>query len=87
MSMIKDILEDYGRRKQDNEENNAVCEAALRGYRTVEKVRSLDLEVGCLVKVYENQNFPCDLILLKSSLAKGIAYVETKNLDGETNLK
>jgi len=27
------------------------------------------------------------MILLKSSLAKGIAYVETKNLDGETNLK
>ena len=27
------------------------------------------------------------MILLNSSLAKGIAYVETKNLDGETNLK
>ena len=43
--------------------------------------------MGCLVKVKENQNFPCDLILIKSSLPKGIAYVETKNLDGETNLK
>ena len=27
------------------------------------------------------------MILLTSSLPKGIAYVETKNLDGETNLK
>mmetsp|Transcript_3429 Transcript_3429/g.4369 ORF Transcript_3429/g.4369 Transcript_3429/m.4369 type:complete len:126 (-) Transcript_3429:628-1005(-) len=27
------------------------------------------------------------MIMLTSSLPKGIAYVETKNLDGETNLK
>jgi len=27
------------------------------------------------------------MMMLTSSLPKGIAYVETKNLDGETNLK
>ena len=27
------------------------------------------------------------MLLLTTSLAKGLAYVETKNLDGETNLK
>lgn len=27
------------------------------------------------------------MIMVTSSLPKGIAYVETKNLDGETNLK
>lgn len=27
------------------------------------------------------------MILLNSSAAKGIAYIETKSLDGETNLK
>ena len=31
--------------------------------------------------------FPADLILIKSANPAGVAYVETKNLDGETNLK
>jgi phospholipid-transporting ATPase len=39
------------------------------------------------VKVLQDEYFPCDLILINSSLPKGIAYIETKGLDGETNLK
>jgi len=87
VSMIKDGFEDNKRRKQDNEENKQVVQCAPRGSRAFIDTKSLDIQVGCIIKVMENQFFPCDMLMLSSSLPKGIAYVETKNLDGETNLK
>ena len=46
-----------------------------------------EIRVGEIIKVHQDQYFPCDMILINSSADKGICYVETKNLDGETNLK
>ena len=87
ISMVKDGFEDNKRRKQDNEENRSIVESVPRGQRALIDTKSEDVQVGCFVKVKENQFFPCDMMLIASSLPKGIAYVETKNLDGETNLK
>ncbi|CAM6101933.1 unnamed protein product [Calypogeia fissa] len=43
--------------------------------------------VGDIVRVKSEQEFPADLVFLSSADVKGLAYVETANLDGETNLK
>jgi magnesium-transporting ATPase (P-type) len=46
-----------------------------------------DIQTGTLVKVDKDTEFPTDMFLLKSSRENGVAYVDTLNLDGESNLK
>ena len=53
----------------------------------LEQVEWKELSVGDIVKIHKNEYFPADLLLLETSNSKGQALVETKNLDGETNLK
>ncbi|QRW07306.1 phospholipid-translocating P-type ATPase [Ceratobasidium sp. AG-Ba] len=48
----------------------------------VEKARGWDI-----VLLRDNDQVPADTIVLATSDPDGLAYVETKNLDGETNLK
>jgi phospholipid-translocating ATPase len=46
-----------------------------------------DLRVGDIVKVMNDDSLPADILICATSEEENVAYVETKNLDGETNLK
>lgn len=85
--MLKDAFEDYKRNKSDNEENFKATKVYRSRTGTFEDVAWKDLKPGCIVKISEDEAIPADICLLKSSDAKGGLYIETKNLDGETNLK
>jgi phospholipid-translocating ATPase len=46
-----------------------------------------DLRVGDFVKIVDHENIPADILICATSEDENVAFVETKNLDGETNLK
>lgn len=45
------------------------------------------LKVGDIVKVHSDEEVPADMVILSTSDAESACFIETKNLDGETNLK
>ncbi|KAJ8727263.1 hypothetical protein PYW08_015660 [Mythimna loreyi] len=85
VSAIKEIVEDFKRHRADDETNGRKVDV-LREGRWV-TIQWEQLLVGDLCKVVNNQFFPADIVLLSSSEPQGISFIETSNLDGETNLK
>lgn len=46
-----------------------------------------NVQVGDVLRIYNDDQIPADVVILSTSDPEGACYVETKNLDGETNLK
>ena len=85
--MIKDIFEDSKRHNSDKQENNQSSLVYDPVTHTFIEKQWRYLKCGQIIKVDNEQYLPADIVIVGTTGLKGVCYIETKNLDGETNLK
>ncbi|KAM7268040.1 hypothetical protein ACFE04_010206 [Oxalis oulophora] len=85
VTAIKDIYEDWRRATADKIENNRFASILVNNQ--FEQKKWKDIRVGEVIKVHADETLPCDIVLLSTSDPTGVVYVQTINLDGESNLK
>jgi phospholipid-translocating P-type ATPase (flippase) len=86
LSMIREGIEDIRRFMADKEINaRSVQRLGPDGH--LETIAWKSVRAGDILYLHKGDGIPADCVLLSSSEEEGVAYIETSNLDGETNLK
>jgi len=89
---IFQILEDVARHRADKDANSSPTRKFDYDFKNFVNIKWSELAVGDVVQIFSRETIPSDVLIIGVSEKTGTppqgqCYVETKSLDGETNLK
>ena len=84
-TMFKELFEDIFRMISDYKINNTKATRLNQNSEKIEDITWKDIKVGDIIQIHKDEAFPCDMLFVYSK--SDVIFVDTMNLDGETNLK
>ena len=85
IGIIMDLIEEIKRYRNDVETNGSLTKVYKD--KKFKNIKWSEIKVGNLIKVKKDEIIPADLFIICSSNKDLSFYLQTSNLDGESNLK